>query len=234
MDRGFRPSAWSRRGRFRRRDLPPVSPGVLTGRRRLLIWFGSGADIPLTSRRCEAKPHWTAAWAACGKTRRLLSDALIAAIMRTGVAASETRRLHAGRSDVAPIRGLGDAMRVIRHPAFARRAVRCRPVSGLGKRGPCDSSLPANRSRDVQQQWVQFWGRSHMGRVMGPRAGSQPSVRFRDRGRGGQIFEPADLILDAGYHPDRTELDVGADLSRLGAPGRAPTINRQPQSGPPL
>ena len=97
-----------------------------------------------------------------------------------------------------------------------------------------ESPLPANRTRDVQQQWVQFWGRNHMGRVMGPRAGSQPSVRFRDRGRGGQVVEPADLVLDPGYHPDRPELNVGADLSRLGAPGRAPTINRQQQNGPPL
>ena len=46
-----------------------------------------------------------------------------------------------------------------------------------------DAPPPANRSRDVQQQWVQFWGRNHMGRVTGPRgSGSQPSVRFRDRG----------------------------------------------------
>ena len=33
--------------------------------------------------------------------------------------------------------------------------------------------LPANRARDVQQQWVQFWGPNHMGKVTGPRAGQQ-------------------------------------------------------------
>jgi eukaryotic-like serine/threonine-protein kinase len=78
--------------------------------------------------------------------------------------------------------------------------------------------LPANRARDVQQQWVQFWGPNHMGRVTGPRAtGNRPSVRFRDRRRSGQEIEPADLILDPLYHPDRPELSVGADLSRTGS-----------------
>ena len=56
-----------------------------------------------------------------------------------------------------------------------------------------------------------------MGRVTGPRgAGSQPSVRFRDRLRPGQPVEPSDLILDASYHPDRRELRVGADLFATG------------------
>ena len=73
----------------------------------------------------------------------------------------------------------------------------------------------ALRSRDVQQQWVQFWGRSHMAHIAGPRGqGSPPTVRFRDRQRSGQAVEPSDLILDTSYHPDRPTLNVGADLSR--------------------
>jgi eukaryotic-like serine/threonine-protein kinase len=89
--------------------------------------------------------------------------------------------------------------------------------------------LPANRARDVQQQWVQFWGQNHMGRVTGPRASSnRPSVRwFRDRRRTGQEIEPADLMLDPTYHPDRPEMSVGADLSRIGVvPMAAPTQRR--------
>jgi serine/threonine protein kinase len=80
-----------------------------------------------------------------------------------------------------------------------------------------EASPPFNRSREVQQQWVQFWGRNHMGRVTGPRGtASQPSVRFRDRLRSGQEIVPADLVLDPSHHPDRPELSVGADLSRSG------------------
>jgi hypothetical protein len=85
-----------------------------------------------------------------------------------------------------------------------------------------DAPPPPNRSRDVQQQWVQFWGRNHMGRVTGPRAsGGQPSVRFRDKLRPGQAIEVANLVLDASYHPNRQELTVGADLAQLAGPGGA-------------
>jgi eukaryotic-like serine/threonine-protein kinase len=103
-----------------------------------------------------------------------------------------------------------------------------------------DGPLPSNRSRDVQQQWVQFWGRTHMGRVTGPRgAGSQPSVRFRDRLRPGQAVEPANLILDASFHPHRQELTVGADLSNRGSNpgsnvGRGPGPSANQQARPPL
>ncbi len=78
-----------------------------------------------------------------------------------------------------------------------------------------DAPPAANRPRDVQQQWVQFWGRNHMGRVTGPRgSGSKPTVRFLERRRRtDQEIEPADLMLDPSYHPDRPELSVGADLS---------------------
>ena len=94
-----------------------------------------------------------------------------------------------------------------------------------------DGPAPPNRSRDVQVQWVQFWGRTHMGRVFGPRgAGSPPSVRFRDRLRQGDV-EPADLILDQAYHPDRPELAVGADLSRQGIyPAASPGRQGRPRS----
>jgi serine/threonine-protein kinase len=95
-------------------------------------------------------------------------------------------------------------------------------------------SPPPNRPRDVQQQWVQFWGRSHMGKVTGPRgSGSKPSVRFRERLRAGQEIEPADLVLDPNYHPDRPTLSVGADLSRLvTVPRPAAPARQQPGSGP--
>ncbi len=95
--------------------------------------------------------------------------------------------------------------------------------------------LPAQRARDVQQQWVQFWGPNHMGKVTGPRAsGNRPSVRFWERRRPGQDLEPGDLILDPQYHPDRAEMSVGADLSRVGtipmaAPGpsiQAPGVQK--------
>jgi hypothetical protein len=96
-----------------------------------------------------------------------------------------------------------------------------------------DGLLPSTRSRDVQQQWVQFWGRNHMGRVYGPRgSGSQASVRFRQSLRPGQSIEPADLILDSGFHPDRQELNVGANLSGVG-PARG-GVTRGSQGGPPM
>jgi serine/threonine-protein kinase len=73
------------------------------------------------------------------------------------------------------------------------------------------------RSRDVQLQWVHFWGYNHMnGRMTGPRgAGSAHSVRFWEKLRPGRV-EPVDLILNPDYHPDRDRLTVGADLGRLG------------------
>jgi eukaryotic-like serine/threonine-protein kinase len=95
-----------------------------------------------------------------------------------------------------------------------------------------DAPPAANRARDVQQQWVQFWGHNHMGRVTGPRAGRGSSVRFRERLRAGQELGAADLTLDPAYHPDRLELSVGADVARLGivpaaaVPARIP-VRRQ-------
>ena len=83
-------------------------------------------------------------------------------------------------------------------------------------------ALPSqNRPRDVHLQWIHFWGYRHMnGRITGPRgAGSQPSVRFLDKLRPGRV-EPADLLLNRDYHPDRDTLNVGADLGWLGVTSR--------------
>ncbi|MGC8644379.1 MAG: hypothetical protein ACP5XB_31335, partial [Isosphaeraceae bacterium] len=69
------------------------------------------------------------------------------------------------------------------------------------------------RPRDVVSQWVYFWGSNHMREITGPRAPvNVPSVRLLlgERLKPGRI-EPADLILDAAYHPG-----VGADLARQG------------------
>ena len=80
-----------------------------------------------------------------------------------------------------------------------------------------DALPSASRPRDVHLQWIHFWGYRHMnGRITGPRgAGSPPSVRFFDKLRPGRV-EPADLLLNRDYHPDRDTLNVGADLGWLG------------------
>jgi serine/threonine-protein kinase len=93
-----------------------------------------------------------------------------------------------------------------------------------------DALPPSNRSRDVQQQWVQFWGRKHMGRVYRG-SSSQPIVRFRDKPRPGKSIEPANLILEAGNNPNRAALAVGADLSGMD-PVRG--VTRKAQGGPPM
>jgi serine/threonine-protein kinase len=75
-------------------------------------------------------------------------------------------------------------------------------------------------SRDVEHQWVSFWGRNHIERVSGPHgAGSPATVRSRARLHPGRI-EPADLVLDRDYHPGRPQLSVGADLARQGVTPR--------------
>jgi serine/threonine-protein kinase len=75
---------------------------------------------------------------------------------------------------------------------------------------------PSVRSRDVTIQWVNFWGSNHQRGITGPRTGSNlPSVRLLDRLKAGRV-EPSDLILEPNYHPGRSQLDVGADLSRQG------------------
>ena len=75
-----------------------------------------------------------------------------------------------------------------------------------------------------------------MREITGPRAGTNlPSVRLLDPPRPGRV-EPADLILDPGYHPGRPRLDVGADLFGLGITPknlleRAPALTRRIESG---
>jgi hypothetical protein len=75
-----------------------------------------------------------------------------------------------------------------------------------------DAPLPTNPRRDLQLQWMRFWGEPHMaGHMTGPRGGSAPSVRLWERLRPGRV-EPFDLILN----PDRGILNVGADLGWIG------------------
>jgi serine/threonine-protein kinase len=84
-----------------------------------------------------------------------------------------------------------------------------------------DAPIPQNRGRDVQLLWwTHFWGLNHMSRITGRGAGGAPSVAFWSRPRPGRI-EPADLMLDPSYHPDRPRLTVGADLGRQGIVPRA-------------
>jgi serine/threonine-protein kinase len=90
-----------------------------------------------------------------------------------------------------------------------------------------DAPALPNRARDVQFQWVRFWGHSHMTRISGPRGpGSPPTVRLLERLRPGHV-EPGDLILDKDHHPDREQLTVGADLARLGITPRVGRAGRQ-------
>jgi eukaryotic-like serine/threonine-protein kinase len=79
-----------------------------------------------------------------------------------------------------------------------------------------EAAEPMTRPRDVQLQWVRFWGHNHMTRISGPRsAGLHQTVRLLERLRPGHV-EPSDLILDPEFHPDRERLTVGADLTRVG------------------
>jgi len=91
-----------------------------------------------------------------------------------------------------------------------------------------DGPAAQTRSRDVQQQWVHFWGYSHInGRMTGPRGtgNNAPSVQFWEKLHPGRV-EPVDLILNPDYHPDRDRLDVGADLGRLGITRRTSRFGR--------
>jgi serine/threonine-protein kinase len=90
-----------------------------------------------------------------------------------------------------------------------------------------DGPAPLNRSRDVQLQWVRFWGGTHMRGITGPRGPSSvPAVRLLARLRPGHV-EPVDLILDPDYPHDKAELAVGADLRRQGITARTGRVGRQ-------
>ncbi|WP_165230878.1 serine/threonine-protein kinase [Aquisphaera insulae] len=82
------------------------------------------------------------------------------------------------------------------------------------------TETPSLGIRDVGFQWVSLWGGNHIAQVTGPRAGSnRPSSRLLERLKPGRV-DPAGLILDASYHPDRLHFDFGADLGRQGIHAR--------------
>ncbi len=73
-----------------------------------------------------------------------------------------------------------------------------------------DVPAPPTRSRDLGNQWAQFWGSNRSARISGPRV---TGFRLRERVRPGWM-EPPDLILYSA------PLDVGADLLSLGVTPR--------------
>jgi eukaryotic-like serine/threonine-protein kinase len=101
--------------------------------------------------------------------------------------------------------------------------------TAAGEGAPSNNS----RTRELQHQWIDFWGSNHIRHVSGPRGtGAGLRVRFRDKLRPGRI-EPVDLILFPEYHSGRDLLTVGADLIRQGmnapAARNAPGQNPQPK-----
>ena len=102
---------------------------------------------------------------------------------------------------------------------------RGRSRRGLLYCGGGGTAARESRDADLQHQWVQFWGASHIRNVDGSRSSTAPSVRFLDKLRVGRI-SPADLILDPQYHPGRIELKQGADLRRQGLALPAPRSGR--------
>jgi serine/threonine-protein kinase len=75
---------------------------------------------------------------------------------------------------------------------------------------------------DVRQQWVELWGANHIRGVTGPTTTSTRSgVRLVSSALQSGKVKPADLALDAAYHPGRSSLTVGADLRRLSIGGSA-------------
>jgi serine/threonine protein kinase len=90
-----------------------------------------------------------------------------------------------------------------------------------------DAAVPANRQRDVDRQWITFWGQNHMQLVSGPRGpGSPQSVWFREKLHPGHV-EPADLVLDPDYRSSRHRV-LGADLGLQGIVAKSlPTRRRR-------
>jgi serine/threonine-protein kinase len=90
-----------------------------------------------------------------------------------------------------------------------------------------DGAAPTYRTRDLQLQWVHFWGPAHMHALTGPRAGGGPPVvRFSERLRPGRV-EPAHLVLvSSDLRPNQDQLAVGADLSRQGITPLPPRSGR--------
>jgi serine/threonine-protein kinase len=72
------------------------------------------------------------------------------------------------------------------------------------------------RPRDVELQWVNYWGANHVRMTSGPRLSNRrPSVRLLARLQPNRV-EPSGLALDPDYHPGRSSLDLGADIGKLG------------------
>jgi serine/threonine-protein kinase len=80
-----------------------------------------------------------------------------------------------------------------------------------------DATPTTNPFPDVRRQWMNLWGPNHFGSVTRPSITGTSSVHTLSRLRPGRI-DVADLKLDPDYHPGRSTLAVGADLSRLPVP----------------
>ncbi|MHB1559920.1 MAG: hypothetical protein ACYC61_20920, partial [Isosphaeraceae bacterium] len=80
-----------------------------------------------------------------------------------------------------------------------------------------ESVLPASRTRDLPNQWAQFWGSNRRSAISAPRSTVH---RQHDRLRPGSI-EPADLLLEMTVRGPGGSIAVGADLARLGVRPRA-------------
>ncbi len=80
-----------------------------------------------------------------------------------------------------------------------------------------DAPPPSVSRPDVQRQWVDLWGPTHVKDASGPRPGGPgPAARLlRSRLKLGNV-EPGDLALDPDYPPGRKALQVGADLGKMG------------------
>jgi serine/threonine-protein kinase len=90
-----------------------------------------------------------------------------------------------------------------------------------------EGGAPSYRPRDLQLQWIHYWGPTHMKGLTGPRAGGGPPVvRFSERLRPGRV-EPANLILmGSDLRSNPPEPAVGADLSRQGIAPLPPRYGR--------
>jgi serine/threonine-protein kinase len=96
---------------------------------------------------------------------------------------------------------------------------------------PDDAPSASNVRPDVQRDWVRFWGAAHIGRVHGPVRGiAAPGVHLRvGRLKPGSLT-PDDLALEAPGPNRSRPVDIGADLSWLGA--TAPPGPRAAPGGP--
>lgn len=84
---------------------------------------------------------------------------------------------------------------------------------------------PASRTRDLPNQWAQFWGSNRRATIAPPRSAVH---RQYERPRPGSI-EAADMRLEMTVRGPNGPIAVGADLARLGVQPRAarPTAPRR-------